>query len=190
MVKKLSQRKTSKLVVEILLDAQERVEGIPRDVLIVLAEDYRRREAEHSARIASQSDDLFSFRSLVAVRGLGDELKNSDIWHHREMDVARWVFAMEVCKRSTDDPGSFVFDKAFSKAQGSNRNGEERKPSLDHQAIKDRATMKRYFDLPTGSREKAKILDSIITETGVYKDHKSTSQESRRRHVKRIIEGK
>lgn len=190
MAKKLSQRKTSKLVVEILLDAQERVEGIPRDVLIVLAEDYRRREAEHSARIASQSADLRSLRELIAVRGLGDELKNSDIWRHREMDVARWVFAMEMSKRSTDDPASFVFDKAFSKAQGSNRDGEDRDPSIDPQDIKNRAISKRYYDLPKGSRKKAIILDSIIAESGVYKDHKATSRASRHRHLKRIIEGR
>lgn len=189
MAVKLSQRKTSKLVAEILLDAQERVEGIPRDVLDILEADYRRREAEHSSQIASQSSLLYSVREVMYALGTDEAIKNPDVWRHREMDIARWVFAMDICKRSTDDPDAFVFDKAFSEAQASNRNGEDRAPGFDRAWIRQLADAKGYFSLPKNSREKARIIDSIIAENGIYKDHKATAPESRRRHLKRIIEG-
>ncbi|MBL0355290.1 MAG: hypothetical protein WBJ68_13070 [Candidatus Dechloromonas phosphoritropha] len=103
------------------------------------------------------------------------------------MDVARYVFALEIMDQVKKDPGAFVFDKSFSMAQKSNRIGEDRPSEIDHDELRKSATTKGYFSLPKNSRKKNEILDLLIVELGLYRENKSTSKESKYRHLKRIL---
>lgn len=196
MARKLSQRKSAQVLVRFYLDARKRTKDIPPNILAALIEDYRRREREHVPLVrhplygATEPGQGLSV-GFAADGSISSEYwKRPEQWRDRDMDIARLVFALELGDISESDPGAFVFDKAFAKAQGSNRHGEPRGASISSDGLRELAVRKGYFELPKGSRRKAKILDSIITDTGIYRDHKATAEESRRRHLKRIIEGK
>lgn len=151
MARKLAQRKTSKVVVDFLSKSEKRVKDIPPEILESLVADYKERERKH---LSSMTDkkwyDLYWFDESGAISpkapigGLSPGRFNDGIfidpeywrrpeaWRNRDMDVARYVFANELADRSVMDPGAFVFDKAFSKAQGSNRDGEARQLTRRH----------------------------------------------------------
>jgi hypothetical protein len=194
MARKLSQRKAAQVVVRFVTDAINRTKDIPPDILRTLIEDFRRREhvrfVRHPLFGATGPEQGLSVGFAADGSIDPEHWKRPEAWRDRDMDIARYVFAMELGDLSESDPGAFVFDKAFAKAQASNRQGEPRSATITHDGLREQAVRKGYFQLPKGSRRKAEILDSIINETGIYRDHKATAKESRRRHLKRIIEGK
>lgn len=205
MAKKLSQRKSPKVLVDFFLQSEGRVKDIPPEILKSLVADYKEREQKHlSSKTEKKWHELYWFdesgekfpKPELGITGRfvngaydSEYWRKPEAWYGRDFDIARYVFALELGDSSVKDPGGFIFNKAFAKAQESNRNGEARAPGIEHDQLKELAVRKGYFDLPMHSRKKGEILDSIIAETGIYKDHKATAQDSRRRHLKRIIEG-
>lgn len=205
MVKKLTQRKTAEVVVKLILSSMSRVKDIPPEILESLVEDYKERERRHLSRLGDKEwHDLYRFDESGRVLPKGgpesgltggfvngvydpEYWRHPDAWLDRQMDVARYVFALELVELSESDPGAFVFDKAFVKAQGANRLGEARQPDIDCEEVRKKAKVKGYFDLPKNSREKSKIIESIISDLGLYRNNKATSKASQHHHLKRIL---
>lgn len=205
MVKKLTQRKTAEVVAKLILSSMGRVKDIPPEILKSLVEDYKERERRHLSRLGDKEwHDLYCVDESAGLRpkggpelgltgGFVNEVYDQEYWRHpdawldRQMDVARYVFALELAELSESEPGAFVFDRAFAKAQGSNRVGEARQPDIDCEEVRKKAKNKGYFDLPKNSREKSKIIELIISDLGLYRNNKATSKASQHRHLKRIL---
>lgn len=128
-----------------------------------------------------------SLTKIEAIRKFGVNLGDMERGYSDD-DLRQMKEALALADREMCSPGDFVSAPVFSAAQGSNREREDRSPDIDPDEVFRLAKNKGFFDLPKYSRKRTAIVDDIIKTLGLYKNNKSTSLDSRRRNINRILD--
>jgi len=176
--KKTTQRRTSRLVADEYLRARDALSHLSPEKLAEAEAEFERSEAA----AASAPEHVRVIRTLGVLGALRG---------HTDDQIARLVRAKRMARRELERPDDFVSAGAFAAAQRANATGSSRPESDDYSRAEICALAKRagYFELPSRDRRRRLIRERIVIELKLSEGNRSTSPESRDRHIRRILDG-
>ena len=172
MVKKLSKRKTSKLVSETYLAAMAPFAGVSVEEINRAKFEFKRQQAAEEA-----APELIRVIRKFGVTGAHRRYADSDI--------NALIIAEDLAAREKRSPGDFVCGKSFAAAQA---NGNGKRESYDHEEIRMEARRIGYFELQAHSRKRRVTRLEIVKNLNLKKGNAATSDESWNRTMARILD--
>lgn len=177
MAKKLTHRKVSKYVAEKNIAAVEPLAHLSKKQLENAKSEVRQKQSEADT-VPEHIKVIRRCGVSGAIRGYADD------------DVARLIEAEELLLLEQSQPEVFVSAKTFSAAQSANRREGKREAVIDHDEVIQTAITLGYFDLPKNDRKRRKIRNQIINELSLWFENKATSDDSKDRQMRRILDEK
>lgn len=176
-VRKATQRRHSAFVANKLLEALQPLEHLGPAELEAAKQEFARREAEQ----ASASEVVKLIRRDGVLKAL---------LGYRHEDVGALLDAERLAHRELQRPADFVSGGAFSAAQKENASGSHRAEGYDYSHEEIRAAARRlgYFELAPHDRRRRRIRAQIVAALRLDEGNRSTSPESRDRHLRRILD--